>query len=166
MSSIAAAVEKGTTIGDTDHNGVPELTASFHMDDVAQLFDGVHGRMDAAVRMQATLLDARRLCAPFTIAISVNGSGSLAARIEPNPLNPQGTLKFSVRKAGPISVRLFDVKGRLVKTLWDRRNTQPGDQELAIDGRMPSGQPMSTGVYFYRIEMDGTSTSGRFAILK
>jgi hypothetical protein len=166
ISSIAAFVGKGTKIDDTDHNGMPELEATFRMEDVANLFDGIHGKAAVPVRVQASLLDTRRLCAPLTLTMYVTGGGSLAARIEPNPLNPQGTLKFSVRKAGPISVRLFDVKGRLVKTLWDRRNTQPGDQELAIDGRMPSGQPMSTGVYFYRIEMDGTSTSGRFAILK
>jgi hypothetical protein len=166
VSSIAAYVGKGTTLGDTDHDGISEMAVPFRMDDLSRLFDRLHGKTSVAVRVQASLLDTRRLCAPLTMTINVNGGGAVAARVEPNPLNPQGTLKFSVSQAGPVTVRLFDAQGKLVRTIWERRATEPGDQEVAIDGRTSSGQLMSTGVYFYRIETKGTSTSGRFAVLK
>lgn len=166
VSSIAAFTGKGATIGDTDHDGVPDLAAAFRMVDMATLFDALGGKTAVSVRVQAALVDGRRLCAPLSMTVYVSGGGALAARVEPNPLNPQGTLRFSVAKAGPVTVRLFDARGRLVKTLWDRRAAEPGDQEVTIDGRTVSGQSMSTGVYFYRIETEDKSTSGRFAVLK
>jgi hypothetical protein len=164
VSSIAAVVDKGT-IGDTDHNGVAELAAAFRMDDVAALFDGIHGKADVPVRIQGSLADGRRLCAPLTLPI-LGAGGSLAARVEPNPINPQGTLRFALDHKAEVTVRIFDATGRMVRTVWERRATEAGLVEVPVDGRTSAGTAMASGVYFYQIEVGGERSRGRFAILK
>ncbi len=43
----------------------------------------------------------------------------LAASIAPNPLNTSGVLRFKTTRLGPARMRVFDVRGRLVRTLLD-----------------------------------------------
>jgi hypothetical protein len=168
MSSIAGGSAKAGVLGDTDRNGVAEFPVSFAMADVAKLFDGLHGKRDVTSHLEGSLHDGTRFCAPLVMSIVVGGGGggALAARVEPNPLNPNGVLRFSVDKTGPVTVRLFDLSGRLVRTIWDRRVATAGEQEVRIDGRDAGGRTMATGVYFFRIEADGPATSGRFTVLK
>lgn len=167
VSSISAVTPKSTTLGDLDRNGVTEYPVSFAMADVARLFDGLHGKQSVNPHVEGSLRNGRRFCAPLAMKIVVTGGGgSLAARVEPNPLNPRGVLRFSVGKEGAVTVRLFDTNGRMVRTVWDHRVVAPGIQETPIDGRNAAGQSLATGVYFFRIEAEGRTTSGRFTVLK
>jgi VCBS repeat protein len=84
----------------------------------------------------------------------------------PNPMNPSGTLQFTVSKAGPLRVSLFDVQGRLVKVLLDEQAAAVGARRITVDGRDQRGASMGSGVYFYRIESQGGVVTGRFAVLK
>jgi hypothetical protein len=84
----------------------------------------------------------------------------------PNPMNPSGTLQFTVVKAGPLRVSLFDVRGRLVKTLLDEQAAAVGARRITVDGRDRTGASMASGVYFYRIESQGGVVTGPFAVLK
>lgn len=94
-------------------------------------------------------------------------AASLArASISPNPLNPSGTLRFTTIGEGPIRVRLFDIHGRLVRTLMDEGRAAAGAHQVAVDGVDGRGDRLATGVYFYRIEAAGAVSSGRFTILK
>jgi flagellar hook capping protein FlgD len=86
--------------------------------------------------------------------------------LSPNPLNPTATLKFAASAAGSIRVRLYDIQGRLVRTLLDERQAEPGMRSVRIDGRDDHGASLASGVYFYRIELGEKSVSGRFAICK
>jgi hypothetical protein len=167
VSSIVGVTPKSMTLGDSDRNGVIEFPAGFAMADVARLFDGLHGKQDVSPHVEGSLRNGKRFCAPLAMAIIVKGGGgALAARVEPNPLNPTGVLRFSVERQGPVTVRLFDLSGRLIRTIWDRQTATAGVQEVAIDGRDAGGRTMATGVYFFRIEAEGRSASGRFTVLK
>ena len=64
-------------------------------------------------------------------------------------------MRFGLARSGPVEVALFDVAGRLVRTLADR--TFPaGEHALIWDGRNNEGVPVSRGVYFARIRTPGT----------
>lgn len=63
----------------------------------------------------------------------------------PNPFNPVTKIKFEVAKQGFVSINVFDIAGREVKSLVNN-NYQPGMYEVSFDG---SG--LSSGVYFYRM---------------
>ncbi len=71
----------------------------------------------------------------------------------PNPFTPRTTLPFDVPDGGaPVSVRVFDVKGREVRVLAD--GTFPSGQfQINWDGRTSTGQRLAPGVYFARVEI-------------
>jgi hypothetical protein len=72
----------------------------------------------------------------------------------PNPFNPVTKIKFDVAKQGVVSINVFDITGREVKSLVNN-NYQPGVYEVDFNG---SG--LSSGVYFYRM------ISGEFTGIK
>jgi flagellar hook assembly protein FlgD len=85
--------------------------------------------------------------------------------VAPNPLNPTGVLTFRTTTPGLVSVRIFDLQGRLVRTLA-QLPLPAGAHELPIDGKDAQGHRLASGVYFYRIQSAGGSELGRIAILK
>ena len=63
----------------------------------------------------------------------------LAAMVSPNPLNPSATLTFVTAKSGPLRASLFDVTGRLVKTLLRESSAPAGYHSVTLDGRDERG---------------------------
>ena len=67
---------------------------------------------------------------------------------------------------GVASVQLFDVQGRLVRSLARQEYMMPGAHEVTVDGRDDQGNRLASGVYFYRVKsVDGVS-KGAFTVLK
>lgn len=64
----------------------------------------------------------------------------------PNPFNPSTTINFSVPKDGNVSIKVYDTKGELVKTLVNQRIIT-GKYSVEFDG-----SALSSGIYFYTIE--------------
>ncbi|MBI5403623.1 MAG: T9SS type A sorting domain-containing protein [Ignavibacteriae bacterium] len=64
----------------------------------------------------------------------------------PNPFNPVTKINFEVPKQGFVSLKIFDVLGREVKTLVNEVKT-PGVYSIDFNGA-----ELSSGVYFYRME--------------
>ncbi|HUV36699.1 MAG TPA: FlgD immunoglobulin-like domain containing protein, partial [Patescibacteria group bacterium] len=61
-----------------------------------------------------------------------------------------------VPRVSRVGVRIYDVAGRLVRTLWDD-TCKPGIYTHTWDGRNSNGHPVSGGVYFCRLTFDGGS---------
>jgi hypothetical protein len=72
----------------------------------------------------------------------------------PNPFNPQTKIEFSLAAPGVVRLQVFDVGGRLVRTLADGR-FDGGDHSLIWNGKNESGIAVSSGTYFYRLDVDG-----------
>ena len=89
-----------------------------------------------------------------------------ASWVAPNPLRRDGELHFSVSRAGPVRIEVFDLRGRRVRTLLDLPSILPGEHQVALDGSGESGAPLGSGVYFYRVLAGGRATSGRFLLVK
>jgi parallel beta-helix repeat protein len=68
----------------------------------------------------------------------------------PNPFNPKTTIAFSLPVAGKITLEIFDVLGRKVRTLL-QEYLQPGQYQADWDGRNEYGQPLSSGIYIYQL---------------
>jgi flagellar hook assembly protein FlgD len=58
------------------------------------------------------------------------------------------------------------MNGRLVRTLKDAPVAPPGRYELRIDGRDETGNPLASGVYFFKVETSEGSKVGRATVLK
>jgi len=97
---------------------------------------------------------------------SFQGGGHRTALVAPNPLNPSGVLAFNTVKPGRVSVTMFDLQGRLVRTLMEAPYLPAGEQELRIDGLGERGTVLPSAVYFVRVNSPDGTLTGRFAILK
>lgn len=74
----------------------------------------------------------------------------------PNPFNPTTTIQFYLCKNEKISVKIYDVLGRRVKTLIDSEKNE-GLHSVQWDGRNSVGVDVAAGIYFARLE-SGTQT--------
>ena len=76
----------------------------------------------------------------------------------PNPFQDRTTIAYEVGRPGPVTITVYDLLGRAVRTLVDE--TQPvGRYEAAWDGRDAGGQPVASGTYFYRLRVGGRVSS-------
>ncbi len=83
----------------------------------------------------------------------------------PNPFRGGAgtTIHYSVVKAGPVEIRIFDVAGRLVKTITDQ--AKPGDNFVMWDGVGVQGRRVPSGVYFYQIKTDAFSAHKKMLLV-
>ena len=87
-------------------------------------------------------------------ARELNG-GLVAFRATPNPFNPRTKIEFGMRSAGHASVRIFDVRGRLVRTLVDR-DLEAGNHSVDFDGN-----GLASGVYLMKLSIRGEAAEIR-----
>jgi len=84
----------------------------------------------------------------------------------PNPFNPTTSIPFDVPAVGgEVTLRVFDVSGRLVKTLVDGAQTA-GQKSVTWNGRSNSGHTVASGVYFYRLTAPGLEQTRTMVLLK
>ena len=83
----------------------------------------------------------------------------------PNPFNSSTTISFTILEFSQVDLSVYDVGGRLVNTLL-RSRIDAGYHSLVWDGRNSSGQPVSSGVYFYRISTGDHTATKRMLLLK
>jgi hypothetical protein len=124
--------------------------------------------MPGVVSLQLTgsLVTGERFAGTAEVRVIDPPQGTLMASLAPNPLNPIGTLRFTTARPGPARVRVFDTRGRWVRTLLDDRMLPAGAHQIRIDGAGRRGETLGSGVYWFRIDaIDGAAT-GRFALLK
>jgi hypothetical protein len=75
----------------------------------------------------------------------------LLARSQPNPFTGSTLVSFELPAAARVRLRVYDVFGRMVRSLLDE-NYATGRYSVSWDGRDETGQVMTAGTYFYRIE--------------
>jgi len=78
----------------------------------------------------------------------------------PNPFNPKTTIRFDVHEETHVSLNIFDVKGREVLRLVNREYA-PGSYHIILNGDI-----LTSGIYYYRIQMGYYQESKKMMILK
>ena len=84
----------------------------------------------------------------------------------PNPFNPQTTIAFELPEQGAVTLRVFDLHGRLVRVLVDGEVYTLGRHEAVWNGRDDAGRQAASGTYFYRLEAGGYSETKRMVLIK
>ena len=84
----------------------------------------------------------------------------------PNPFNPQTTIAFEIPEQRAVSLRVFDLSGRLVKELITTEEYTPGRHEVVWNGRDDAGRQVASGTYFYRLEAGSYSETKRMVLVK
>jgi hypothetical protein len=84
----------------------------------------------------------------------------------PNPFNPTTAIRYDVPEGGGhVRLAIYDVNGRLVRTLVDRTDT-PGEKSVDWDGTDDRGVGVSSGVYFCRLVAPGLTETRKMALIQ
>jgi len=83
----------------------------------------------------------------------------------PNPMTRKAVIRFGVPERTHVSLKIYDITGRLVRTLKDA-TLDAGYYTVIWDGRDNKGRPVATGVYFYRLEAAGKIATKKLVRLK
>ncbi|MDH3215369.1 MAG: T9SS type A sorting domain-containing protein [Candidatus Krumholzibacteria bacterium] len=95
---------------------------------------------------------------PITVGIALRQN-------RPNPFNPKTEILFTMEREGHARLRVYDVNGRLVTTLFD--GTAPaGVNRAAWGARDLQGRSVGSGVYYYRLTTSTLQETRRMVLLK
>ncbi len=83
----------------------------------------------------------------------------------PNPFNPSTTISFTLSRAGQTRLTVYDASGQKVRELASG-HLSSGAHSAVWDGRDASGRPVSSGVYFSRLESGGKVSSAKMLLMK
>lgn len=83
----------------------------------------------------------------------------------PNPFNPITTIEYQIQKADYVTIKIFDSIGRLVKNLVNEEK-QSGEYSVIFNGRNDAGQTVSSGVYYYQLQVGDFVSNKKMILLK
>jgi hypothetical protein len=105
-------------------------------------------------------------CFTFTGPLGVGNNSSTIpetyslSQNYPNPFNPVTQIKFDIPKQGFVTMKIFDILGREVSKLVNEVKT-PGSYIVDFDG-----SNLSSGVYFYKLEINNFSDIKKMVLIK
>ena len=127
--------------------------------------------------MQFGITDIQDITLDFWMEMSYSGPLAIAGEIGlqpgqfklhqayPNPFNPTTTLKYEMGSAGPVSINVFDVSGHKIRSLYNGIQI-PGLHEVRWDAKNDNGRSMSSGVYLFKVNVNGKTHTAKTLLLK
>lgn len=79
----------------------------------------------------------------------------------PNPFNPSTAIQFGVPMAGKVKLEVYDVLGRKVATLINNEFTSAGRHTVTFNAR-----DLASGMYIYRLEVNGKALIQKMTLIK
>ncbi|SYZ73927.1 hypothetical protein TRIP_C60197 [Candidatus Zixiibacteriota bacterium] len=83
----------------------------------------------------------------------------------PNPFNPATTISFSLPSAAQATLEVFNILGKKVATVFDGM-AQAGQNQVVWNGTGFDGQPVASGIYFYRLKTAGFEQTRKMVLMK
>jgi hypothetical protein len=157
-----SALPKSGTIGDLNADQVADLSVVFNTADIAALLSNVPNNTSVNLiitgdfQVPAGTLPLR---GQITLTAKTGGGGAVSASAYPNPFNPATSIAYSTVREGRVSVRIYSIDGRLVRTLVDNQYTSAGTHEVSWNGRDNQGHEVRSGVYFVKSALDNGDAS-------
>ncbi len=95
---------------------------------------------------------------------SVPEAAVFAVDQAPNPFNPATVIRWTVTRSGPLAVRVYDLRGRLVRRLHE--GPAPAAGSVTWDGADDGGAAVASGVYFYEVRRGDEVRVGKMALVR
>jgi len=83
----------------------------------------------------------------------------------PNPFSPATTIEYGVAETSGVTIRIFDVLGREVRTLVDQ-TVAPGQHSVQWDGTDANGRRLPSGLYLYQMEAGSFSQTRSLVLMQ
>jgi len=159
---------KTAALGDLDRDGVAELDVSVPRSQLHSLLSNVpNGTSVTLVMTAATTAATGSVPIRVTASAIIKGGAAsgVSAFASPNPFNPETAISLTLKNSGPVSVRIYSIEGRLVKTLKDEFATA-GTHEVRWNGKDSNGRSVPSGMYFVKTESGADKSVFKLSLLK
>ena len=84
----------------------------------------------------------------------------------PNPFNPSTKIQFAIPKTEKVSLKIYDIQGKLVKNIIDYEVMSAGTYAVEWDGTNLLGSRVVSGIYLARMEAGGFTQTKKMTLLK
>ena len=152
------------------------------IDDLSYTWEGPNGEVDGRIitvpleigthEITLTVRDPSghidRDTTEVTVVGGVNDEAQSVTRLigaHPNPFNAATQVAFELAERHRVSLQIFDLKGRLVRTL-EEGTFEPGRYGRAWNGRDDAGSTVASGTYFVRMRAGDRSEFSKILLLK
>lgn len=165
VSEVTSNPSKPIVLGDADNNGFADITVCFVKDQLRQLFSNLSGRQSVVLTVLGNLAG---LDCPAEATLTVDvvpGGNNAAAFFRRDASRDAWTIAYRAERDGPARLRIFDVHGRLLRSLGSRA-ASAGWNDLRFDGLDRVGRRLPSGVFYYRLEQGTESVAGKFVIAR
>ena len=165
--NLSGAVEETPASGDMDNDGRTEIVI-LGVDFITVLDVGAPPFNHTRVRWPMYGFDAERTgcfeCfgdAPSAVEDTPTPLRSpLALEVYPNPFNPLTTINYEVKRSGPVTLEVFDIRGRLMDVILRGVVQSEGPHTVRYE------PDLASGVYFLRLESGGEVATRKIGVLK
>ena len=169
LNNTIPALTEPTSVGDHDLDGTPDVMVKFSRADVIDLLP--EGE-EVEVVVGGALVDDTAFAGADVIRVICKGPPRDANSIPPPPLKvisgstgSSTTISYAVSAAGSVTLRVYDISGRLVRTLVSGHRTV-GHYDIDWDERSDAGRSVGSGVYFIRLDGGGEIVAAKVVILR
>ena len=83
----------------------------------------------------------------------------------PNPFNPVTTIRYELSKESFVAITIYDMLGNVVHNLVNA-NESPGYKSIQWNATNNQGEPVSAGVYLYKIQAGDFVDTKKMILLK
>ncbi len=98
--------------------------------------------------------------------LSMKPAKTQLTQLYPNPTNSKTTIKFQINHNTPLSLKIYDAMGRLVRTIIDSPDCKPGYYTVKWEGNDNRGRKVSNGIYFLSFQTDTHKTLRKVIVIK
>lgn len=156
---------KTVSFGDLDGDGFAELDFTVPRSLLRALLSNVPNGTTVTLVVNATTTTGTPIRVTGDVTIKGGSASSVSAFASPNPFNPETAISLTLKNSGPVSVRIYSIEGRLVKTLKDEFATA-GTHEVRWNGKDSNGRPVPSGMYFVKTESGADKSVFKLSLLK
>ncbi len=85
----------------------------------------------------------------------------------PNPFNPSTTIAFTLDRNAPVTLKIYNAAGQLVRTILNKKALYNGNRyRFRWQGRNNKGNPVVSGIYFFRLSTPTRSVVKKMILLR
>ena len=104
---------------------------------------------------------------PRAVSVPARIPSLFLAQNQPNPFTASTEIGFSMASAGPVTLEIYDARGRRVRALLQDEVVAAGPGRVAWDGTGEDGARLASGVYFYRLRSeDGRELTRKLHLIR
>ena len=105
----------------------------------------------------------------FAESTLLNGTDPIEFRLEqnyPNPFNTSTTIRYYLFNPADVTINIYNIRGELIEVLLKNESKSTGPDKIVWNGKNNGGTRVSSGIYFYQMNINGLSKTKKMLLLR